>query len=169
MNLGPFRGAGFRVPARRRECARPSSPPRSRSGVGYVPTFGLHAKSMVVDHQTGGHWDLQPRPAGAPTSTPSAWPSCRHPDMAASGGRPSCSRSCVPANAWPATFDRNPRPPCRVVQALPNVAEGGGSRLSAVDDGLAPGIFGAGGIGGNQHFAAVVSGHEQEDSAPRLG
>ncbi len=73
---------------------------------GYVPTFGLHAKSMVVDHQTVviGTFNLDPRSANLNTECVAIMSSS---DMAHQV-EGLMFEELLPANAWPASLTANP-------------------------------------------------------------
>ena len=73
---------------------------------GYVPTFGLHAKSMVVDHQTVviGTFNLDPRSANLNTECVAIMSS---PAMAQQVESLMLTE-LLPANAWPASLTDNP-------------------------------------------------------------
>lgn len=73
---------------------------------GYVPTFGLHAKSMVVDHREVviGTFNLDPRSANLNTECVAIMLS---PDMATQV-EAIMFEELLSANAWPATLAGNP-------------------------------------------------------------
>ena len=73
---------------------------------GYVPTFGLHAKSMVVDHQTVviGTFNLDPRSANLNTECVAIMSSA----VMAEEVETLMKQELLPSNAWPTTLSSNP-------------------------------------------------------------
>ena len=74
--------------------------------LGYVPVFGLHAKSMVVDHRTVvvGTFNLDPRSANLNTECVAIMES----DAMAAQVEALMLRELAPENAWHTTADWNP-------------------------------------------------------------
>ena len=73
---------------------------------GYVPVFGLHAKSMVVDHRTVviGTFNLDPRSANLNTECVAIMESA----PMASQVEALMLKELAPENAWHTTGDWNP-------------------------------------------------------------
>ena len=73
---------------------------------GYVPTFGLHAKSMVVDHQTVviGTFNLDPRSANLNTECVAIMSSA----VMAKEVETLMKQELLPSNAWSTTLSSNP-------------------------------------------------------------
>jgi phosphatidylserine/phosphatidylglycerophosphate/cardiolipin synthase-like enzyme len=74
--------------------------------IDYVPTFGLHAKSMVVDHQTTviGTFNLDPRSANLNTECIAIMES----EAMASQVEALMMEELLPENAWHTTAFSNP-------------------------------------------------------------